>query len=129
MLTSDKDMKLIRDRRASQDSQPVTTRRRVSQDNKRKFSDEGTVAEQQPKKQLTSSTDSHEEMSSPSSDDESDNYTDSDGGDIPYEDGLPRRVVSQVFLCLTGPRANSGFHCSFAIRFQGAPFAARGQRS
>ena len=101
MLTLDKDMKLTRVRRASQDSQPVTTRRRASQDNKRKFSAEGTAAaEQRAKKQQTSSTDSHEEMSSTSDDDESDNYTDSDAGDIPY-DGLPRRIVSHVFLRLT----------------------------
>lgn len=129
MLTLDKDMKLTR-RRASQDDQPVTARRRASQDNKRKFSDEGTAAaEQRSKKQQTSSTDSHEEMGSTSDDDESDNYTDSDAGDIPYDDGLPRRIVSHIFFRLTGDRANSSLHCSSAIRFQDAPFATRGQRS
>lgn len=103
MLTLDKAMKLAQDRRASQDDEPVTTRRRASQDNKRKFSAEGTAAaEQRAKKQQTSSTESHEEMSSTSYDDESDNYTDSDAGDISYEDGLPRRIVSHILSRLTG---------------------------
>ena len=103
MLTLDKAMKLAQDRRTSQDDEPVTTRRRASQDNKRKFSDEVTAtAEQRAKKQQASSTDSLEEMSSTSDDDESDNYTDSEAGDIPYEDGLPRRIVSHIFSRLTG---------------------------